>query len=79
MQPDQCHPRTQLFTVRLWLEPYGDNQQEMRMQVQHVLSGETRYFQDWPMLVTYLLAKLQPRAGEPRAEAVHPNAENVVC
>lgn len=39
----QPHPRTHLFTVRLWVEPLGDEQGE-RMQVRHVLSGETRYF-----------------------------------
>jgi hypothetical protein len=64
MQPDQRHPRTQLFTVRLWVEPYGDDQGEVRMQVRHVLSGEIRYFRAWPEVVAFLLAKMQILAAE---------------
>ena len=59
MQPDQRHPRTHLFTVRLWVEPFGDDQHEVRMQVRHILSGETRYFRSWSDVVTFLLAKMQ--------------------
>ena len=59
MQPDQPHQRTHLFTVRLWVELSGDDQREVRMQVRHVLSGETRYFRTWPEVVAFLLAQLQ--------------------
>jgi hypothetical protein len=59
MQPDQRHPRAHLFTVRLWVEPFGDDQHEVRMQVRHILSGETRYFRSWSDVVTFLLAKMQ--------------------
>jgi hypothetical protein len=59
MQPDQGHPRTHLFLVRLWLEPLADDRREVRMQVKHVLSGETRFFHAWPDVVAFLLAKLQ--------------------
>ena len=52
-------PRSHLFTVRLWIEPLGDDQFEQRGRVQHVLSGERRYFRDWPTLVRYLERKLQ--------------------
>ncbi len=53
------YPRSHLFMVRLWLEAFGDGQREVRIQVQHVLSGERRYFRQWSLLVAYLLAKLQ--------------------
>ena len=43
-------PSTQLFTVRLWREDLGEGRSEWRGQVQHVSSGETRYFRDWQML-----------------------------
>ena len=33
--------------------------QAPRMQVKHILSGETRYFREWSLLVAYLLAKVQ--------------------
>jgi hypothetical protein len=52
------HPRSYLFTIRVWVEPSGDDRGEVRMQVRHVLSGETRYFRNWPEVVAFLLAKL---------------------
>lgn len=55
----RIRPSTHLFTVRLWVEAWGHGQGEVRMQVQHVLSGETRYFRDWSAVVTYMIMKLQ--------------------
>jgi hypothetical protein len=60
MQPEE-HPRTHLFLVRLWVEPLVDNQGEVRMQVRHVLSGETIYCRTWRDLTAFLLAKLLGR------------------
>jgi hypothetical protein len=52
-----------LFTVRLWQEELGDGQIELRGKVQHVTSGEVRYFRDWPTLITFLQALLStPRS-----------------
>ncbi|MCE7986386.1 MAG: hypothetical protein DYG89_34880 [Caldilinea sp. CFX5] len=68
MPPDQPHPRTHLFTVRLWVEPFGDAQGEVRMQVCHLLSGETHYFRTWPEVVAFLLAKMQALTDEKRGE-----------
>ena len=51
-------PHTHLFTVRLWLEELGAGQTEWRGEVHHVVSGETRYFRDWPTLVALLQAML---------------------
>jgi hypothetical protein len=53
------HPRTSLFTVRLWLEEVGAGEREVRMQVKHVLSGETHYFREWTELVAFLQLKLE--------------------
>lgn len=47
-------PGSQLFTVRLWLEDLGNGQMDWRGKVQHVNSGEARYFRDWPTLVAFL-------------------------
>jgi hypothetical protein len=57
----QQHPRSSshLFTVRLWVEVLGGGQTEMRCKVQHVLSGETRYFREGSALLIYLTAKLR--------------------
>jgi hypothetical protein len=50
---------SQLFTLRLWREDIGEGRTELRGRLQHVLSGEVRYFRDWStlaILVTELLA-----------------------
>jgi hypothetical protein len=39
--------RSQLFTLRIWYELLEEDQYEVRMQVKHILSGETRYFRQW--------------------------------
>ncbi len=52
-------PRSHLFIVRLWMEAFGDGQSEVRMQVQHVLSGERRYFRQWAHLTQYLREKVE--------------------
>jgi hypothetical protein len=40
--------------VRVWFEDLGDGKTEWRGQVKHVMSGEVRYFREWPNLVTIL-------------------------
>lgn len=57
--PHHLHPSSHLFTVRLWVEELGEGQSEVRMQVKHILSGETRYFRQWAEIELYLLAKLE--------------------
>ena len=47
-----------LFTVRLWAEDLGDGQIEWRGKLQHVTSGQARYFRDWPVLIALLQAML---------------------
>ncbi len=49
----QMH-RSHLFTLRLWLEEMGAGQKDWRGKVQHVDSGEARYFHDWPTLEEFL-------------------------
>lgn len=58
MDTSRQHHHSYLFTVRLWLEDLGDSRAEWRGQVQHVLSGEVRYFRDWPALIALLQALL---------------------
>lgn len=58
-EPLLRYPRSHLFTVRLWVEGLGHDQNEVRIQVKHVLSGETRYFRDGGLLLSYLLTKVQ--------------------
>jgi hypothetical protein len=72
MNPHEAHkeqPRSHLFTMRLWIEELGHGQREVRMQIRHVLSGETRYFREWTHLAEYLERKLQAtnQAGSSKA------------
>jgi hypothetical protein len=54
--PPQANPQAtpahgQLFTVRAWVESGDGGQAAWRFKVQHVLSGEARYFHDCQALV----------------------------
>ncbi len=63
---DKAHPpsRTHLFTVRVWLEDLGEGQTEWRGEVQYVVSGEIRYFRDWPALVALFQALLPKKVEQ---------------
>ena len=50
--------RSHLFTVRMWLEQLGRGGTEWRGKVQHVLTGQTRYFRDWQTLVQFIQTTL---------------------
>lgn len=67
-------PHSSLFTIRLWPAACSEASQEVRMQVRHVLSGETRYFRDWAQLADYLEQKLH-EVNEARLE----KGENENC
>lgn len=63
--------QSQLFLLRLWVEEAGQDGDEWRGKVQHVVSGEAHLFRDWPMLIDLLLTMLSVReAGEPYNEEV---------
>jgi hypothetical protein len=61
---DAPPPRSHLFTVRVWLEELGHGQTEWRGQVQHVLSGKSRYFREWPSLLAFFQEMLPGDEGE---------------
>jgi hypothetical protein len=65
MDTGRQHYRTHLFTVRLWREDLGEGRTEWRGKVQHVLSGEERYFRDWPALNAFLLTMLEDAEKKP--------------
>jgi hypothetical protein len=63
-QPRQSH----LFTVRLWSEEIDEGQAEWRGKLQHIISGEIRYFRDWDGLIALLQTMLSQReSGRPGA------------
>jgi hypothetical protein len=54
-----------LFMVRLWSEEVEDRK-GWQGRVQHVLSGETRTFEDWRMLISLLLEMAETDSIEVR-------------
>jgi hypothetical protein len=48
-----------LFMLRLWLEDLGNGQTDWRGKVQHMNSGEARYFRDWQTLETFMKGLLK--------------------
>ena len=60
-----------LFMLRLWQEDLGEGRVEWRGKVQHVTSGEARYFRDWPILIVALqeILKTCEDSGKPSARA----------
>ena len=61
---DDPWTRSQLFTVRVWYELVDEGKSEVRMQAKHILTGETRYFREWPLLTVYLAGKLDTPGAE---------------
>ncbi len=60
-------PYSHLFTVRLWNEPLGQGQTEVRGEVKHLPSGEVRYFRTWAVLEAFFghkLAESQDQGGD---------------
>lgn len=55
---EQQQHSSHLFTLRLWPEELGGGETEWRGKVQHVTSGEVRYFRDWSTLIAFLLLEL---------------------
>ena len=51
---DRPAETSHLFTLRLWPEDLGSGQVDWRGKVQHVNSGEARYFRDWPTLEAFV-------------------------
>lgn len=53
MSAERKHHQSQLFTVRLWIEPYSRCGAEVRSRAQSVLTGEVIYFRTWAALVSF--------------------------
>jgi hypothetical protein len=55
---------SQLFTLRVWTEAVGDSQTEWRGKVQHIATGEARYFRSWQALVEFLERRMSEGADD---------------
>ena len=58
MEKQGQHPRSHLFTIRVWEEETGTNQTEWRGKIQLITNGEVRYFCEWTALAPLLVALL---------------------
>lgn len=64
-KPDELQTKNaQLFMLRLWLEDLGNGQTDWRGKVQHINSGEARYFRDWQTLETFVKGLLKSNQPE---------------
>ena len=61
----------QLFMIRMWRETLSEGCVEWRGKVQHVASGEVRYFRDWTVLIATMQEMLEADevSGEPPTRA----------
>ncbi len=48
--------RSQMFTLRVWVEDVGNGRIEYRGTIKHILTGETHHFRDYPTLIHHLEA-----------------------
>ena len=71
---DRQGQRSHLFTLRLWPEDVGGGRTDWRGKVQHVNSGEARYFRDWRTLEAFVKDLLR-RTEQGDALAGRENAE----
>ena len=53
-EPNLQPQKSQLFMVRVWSEDLGGGQLDWRGKVQHMISGETRFFCGWSALEEFL-------------------------
>jgi len=67
METPNVHPRSHLFTVRVWEEEIGTDQTEWRGRVQLFTSREVRYFREWAALAPLLLTMLSELGSEPES------------
>ena len=65
---EQWQHSSHLFTLRLWQEELGSGEVEWRGRVQHVASGEVRYFRKWPTLIAFLTSVLSDKKSDSHDE-----------
>ncbi|RLT42588.1 MAG: hypothetical protein DWI57_05450 [Chloroflexi bacterium] len=59
-------PPSQLFLARVWKEPRNWGGNAVRVQIRHVLSGETRYFRRWRDVVAFVMERMEEESPGPQ-------------
>src|SRR5258706_2550091 len=71
MDISNVHPRSHLFTVRVWEEETGAAQTEWRGKVPLLTSGEVRHFCGWAALVPLLPTMLTESPSDAQELYIH--------
>ncbi|MEZ4643628.1 MAG: hypothetical protein R3E31_13000 [Chloroflexota bacterium] len=71
---DPQQSNSQLFTVRVWVEPGENGRNEWRGKLRHVPSDEIRHFRGWAALIPLMLDILR-RHTPPTPETHSPSAQ----
>lgn len=56
--------RVATFIVRLWVEPSAAGADEWRGEIEHVQTGEKRYFRDVSQLPAFIAAFVAAQSGK---------------
>nr|HRJ42891.1 hypothetical protein [Caldilineaceae bacterium] len=54
-----------LFLARIWKESRSGEASALRVQIRHVLSGETRYFRRWRDVVRFVMERMEEESPGP--------------
>lgn len=60
-------PPSQLFVARIWKEVRTEEDSAVRVQIRHVLSGETRYFIRWCDVVRFVMQLMEDEESDTAA------------
>jgi hypothetical protein len=64
--PISASSHSQLFTLRVWYGEQSPGARELRVQIRHVLTGDTHYFRDWAAIHTYIATKFDASDRAPQ-------------
>lgn len=54
MITEEQQDRSQLFTLRVWVEEVGDGRREIRGQIKQIPNGEIAYFREWAAMQAFV-------------------------
>lgn len=67
--PDDSH----LFMVRVWLQTSTNGEMEWYGKIQHVLTGNVRYFRDWATFVAFMQQTLSETPSNEKSDTLFTN------
>ena len=74
-QARESHPRSHLLSLRIWREPLGCGNSEIRGQARLISSGDTCTFRDWAAFVDFVESAVAPTDDSENSAPLHADAE----